>query len=494
MTLVVASLVERSIAGVSDSSRRAFAQGADLVEVRLDYLQRKLSRKMLAEVREAVNGPAIATLRSRSEGGRSKLHGTSRRNVLENVLESGFEYVDLELSADKEIIERVRSEHFRAKTIVSAHSATPISDAEAEARLKLACASGDIGKVAVPCDDASCAVALARIGLRESEKGRRFVIIGMGDQGQLTRACAARIGSEMVYACMAGRPAAAGQLTVPTQKTLLSSKATVLGLVGHPVSHSVSKVFQEMALKKAGLSGIYLALDFPPGTFGREALETLRSVGFKGLNITIPYKKEAFTLCDKTGPEAKATKAVNTIKFADGIIFGENTDVFGFSKMIESKKCIANMKKALVLGAGGAATSIVHVLKKEGVTVDITSRSYGSASSLADATGSRAARLESLMGNDAKYDLVVNCTPAGTRGSDEEIRLPPSVFRKGGLFIDLVYNPPETKLMRLAKRSGARAANGLDMLVHQGAEAFRIWTGIEPDVKAMASAARRALR
>lgn len=494
MTYVVASLVERSISGLADSSKEAFRQGADLVEVRLDHLRLSvLDRRNLSRIREAVRGPAIATLRSSDEGGRSGLRGRAREKALRAVLGAGFEYIDLELAMDRKLLDEARGRSERPGLIASHHFARPASRKEVESRLREACRSGDFGKVAMPCADAGDAVMLASLGVKHSLAGDRFTLIGMGEQGVLTRVCARQMGSSMVYCCLQGRPAAPGQLEIGQQSSLDGGDRTVLGLLGHPLDHSVSRPMQEAALRRAGMTGAYLNLDIPPRELRRDTLDTLCSVGFSGLNVTIPLKEKACSLCDRLSPEAEATGAVNTLMFRGNDIHGENTDVIGFTRAITRKMCIDQETEALVVGAGGASRAAVFALTRASAHVTVASRTPGRAEKVAADLGAEPVPLTSLRREDRRFDLIVNATPVGTRGVGGAAPIPGRLFSRGTLFFDMVYNPAETRTMKAAKARGARALGGLDMLVNQGAESFRLWTGVSPDVKAMRSAARRAL-
>jgi len=491
MTIVVASLVEGSIAGVSRSSKAAFRQGAEAVEVRLDYF-RNLAPSSLPRIRDACDGPTIATLRSTAEGGRSRLTAKARESMLREIVSAGFHGVDLETGNDRALLRELGESKDRPLMIASSHLTDPVSESLVESTLAQACMLGDVGKVAMTCENAAHAVMLASIGLRFAARAKRFVIIGMGDQGQLTRVCAEKIGSSMMYSCVNGKEAAPGQLDVRTQK-LLRGRPLLLGLVGHPVSHSVSKHMQEAALRDLKLAGAYLPLDFPQGTFDLQALTTLRTIGVHGLNVTIPHKAAAFEMADKTEHSASATRAVNTIIFRDGKIIGENTDVFGFSKLIEGKIHITKQSRVLVFGAGGASRAVAHVLKKMGAKFEVADIEATRATELAKAFAGKAVPVRSALATEEPYDLVVNCTPVGMRGMPGN-PVKANLFRRGSVFIDIVYNPELTAAMKLARNKGAKTYSGLEMLVQQGAQSFRLWTGREPDVGVMRNAARRALR
>ncbi len=493
MIQIVASLVERSISGVSDSSKTAFSAGADIVEVRLDHLD-SISDETIREARKAAHGPAIATLRSRSQGGRSALEGRAREEKLLRILGHDFEYMDLELSTDERLLKAVAKEELRPITIASTHFASPVSRTRIEEAVAKACKTADIGKVAMPCEHAGHALMLARTALSLSKTSKRFVLIGMGAQGQLTRICADRLGSELVYSCIPGKEAAPGQLDVSAQRRLMGEKRVLFGLIGHPVSHSVSKPMQEAALADSDMDGVYLPLDFPANELDRRSLALLRDIGFVGVNVTIPHKFWAFEQCTIRGAPAVATRAVNTIKFTRENFVGENTDVKGFSKLIERKLSISKNTKCLLIGAGGAARAVAYVLRRAGAQINVTDTERERARKLARAFKGREVTARDIWREKDSYKLIVNCTPVGMKGASDESPVKDYVFHPGMVFADVIFNPPKTKAMTLAESKGAKAYGGLEMLVQQGAESFRLWTGVGPDVAAMREAARRALQ
>jgi shikimate dehydrogenase/3-dehydroquinate dehydratase type I len=492
MTRIVASLIERDASGISESSKRAYASGADIVELRLDHLK-DLNEGSVLAARQAALGPAIATLRSKHEGGLSKLEGPARGHILRSVIDSDFEYVDLEVRADSGLLKSIRKDELRPVTIASHHFPRPVTRRTVEKAVQIACSMGDIGKVAMPCEHAGHAMDLVQVALNLSKTKKRYIIIGMGRQGSITRICADKLGSELVYACMPGREAASGQLSVESQRAPMDRERILVGLLGHPVSHSVSKPMQEAAMSEAGMIGTYLPLDFPPKELSRRTLHLLKELGFAGINVTIPHKRWAFETCTKKGIAAAATKAVNTIILTRGNIVGENTDVIGFSKLIEGKTSLSEDTRCLVIGAGGAARAVAYHLSKNRVRFAVTDKDMARARALAREFDCRPVTAKELWENDEDFLLVVNCSPVGMKGVSADSPVKDFVFKPGAVFIDIIFNPPKTTAMALAEAKGARAFGGLEMLVQQGAESFRLWTGREPNVDAMREAARRAL-
>jgi len=491
MTLTVASLIEPDIASAGKSAKLAFSQGADVVEVRLDHFK-DIGPETVRKLRREILGPAIATLRSKREGGESAHGPEERTQILTAALESSFEYVDFELETDRRLLRKLAKEDWESEAIVSAHILEPTSRAKIQKTLREASALGDIAKVAMQCDTATDALMLCEIGLGLSGRKKKYVLLGMGGQGQITRAVADTLGSCMAFSCLEGKAAAPGQLDTIAQCNILNSPRRVFGLIGHPVSHSVSKPMQEAALAALGMAGIYLPLDFEPGTLDRKALRTLQRVGFSGVNVTIPYKGKAFELCDEVLQNAEATKAVNTITFKKVRFVGENTDVKGFSSSIDGKIYILRDSKALLIGAGGVARAIAYLLAERGARITVTDIDMRAANRLARSCHGRPVTLKKLTKSDEAFDIVVNCSPVGMKGQPGN-PLKSSLLGYRSTYFDVVYNPPVTEAMALARESGSRVFGGLEMLVQQGAESFRLWTGIEPNVYAMREAARRAL-
>ena len=494
MTSVVASLVERGIAGVSRSSTRAFDSGADIVELRLDHISHVTTRHaLLDDIRAAVDGPAIATYRSVDEGGRGRLTGDRRRELLSRVLDAGFEYVDLELKKDGALIDDI-GKTSKPKIISSFHFGSSASMREVRAKLRRGCESGDVAKVAMPCEHAGHAIALARVALEFRKERRAFALMGMGPQGQLTRVCAREIGSRLVYACIPGRPAAPGQLDIRQQKRLLCKDSVKLALLGHPVGHSVSKPMQEAALRSVGLDGVYMSLDIPSSAMTKDAMTTLFDIGLDGLNVTIPHKERAYRMSDKRERSAVSTGAVNTMARRKGSIVGENTDVLGFLRLIESKKVDVKDADVLVVGAGGAARAVCEALVREGARVTIAARRSSRAAGLARKFRADWTPLATAGSAHPRADVVVNSTPIGTKGTPlESTSIPEGLLRSCSVFVDLVYNPRTTRSMEVARNNGCVAHDGLEMLVRQGEEAFRIWTGKSPDVTRMRRAAAKGV-
>ena len=265
-----------------------------------------------------------------------------------------------------------------------------------------------------------------------------------------------------------------------------------LGIIGHPVAHSLSPAIQGAALRAAGVDATYERWDTPLDALAAR-IAALREPDCLGANVTIPHKQNVLALLDEVAPLAAKIGAVNTIVNDGGRLSGHNTDGGGFVAALREAGFEPAGKSFLLVGAGGAARGIAFALRRAGAAaIAISNRTAARAEALAEAVGGDAAPFEAP---PAPYDCVVNCTSAGMHGSGAEDALPcdPTAAGPATLVVDIVYAPEETPLLRAARDAGLPVLGGLPMLIHQGALAFELWTGRPAPLDAMREAARAAL-
>ncbi len=265
------------------------------------------------------------------------------------------------------------------------------------------------------------------------------------------------------------------------------------GIIGYPIGHSVSPDMHNAAFKHLGLDAIYLKFEVKPEDL-RDAIFGAKALGFKGFNVTIPHKEAVLKFVKPVGI-AKRIGAVNTIDIPK--LEGYNTDAYGALKALESAGVDVEGKVALVVGAGGAGRAIAFILAEKGATVIVTNRTESRGLKLAedvrkvgDCIFYPYDKLEDLKG---KIDIIINATPLGMKGFEQKLPVPEELIESKVVVFDTVYNPPETPLIKTAKRKGCKVVYGIDMLVYQGAEAFKIWTGLDAPVDVMKKAAFSAL-
>jgi shikimate dehydrogenase len=278
-----------------------------------------------------------------------------------------------------------------------------------------------------------------------------------------------------------------------------------VGVIGYPLEHSLSPVFQQPALDHLGLDIRYEAWPTPPERLA-ETVGGLRAPDRLGANVTIPHKEAVILLLDELDGLARRVGAVNTIVNRDGRLFGYNTDVEGFLRALRQDGGFdPGGCRVLVAGAGGAARAVVVALIEAGAaSIIVINRTFARATRLVEDLLSVAGETElhalpdmytSWSASAVGCRLLVNCTSVGLAGTPEEKESPVPVdtIPAVSLVFDLLYLPAETRLMAAARRRGARVLGGFPMLIDQGAASLRLWTGREPPVDVMFAAARKAL-
>lgn len=278
----------------------------------------------------------------------------------------------------------------------------------------------------------------------------------------------------------------------------LSGSTTPFAVLGHPIGHTLSPVMHNSAFKALGMDAVYLAFDVAPENL-QSVLPAMADMGFGGVNLTVPLKETAFRNLKQMNESARRLGAVNTVEFAsDGSIIGHNTDGDGFVTAVkEGFGESVSGDRVFIMGCGGAGRAVAITCAAEGcaelILTDVdegrTARLLDELANLSPETRTRAisADKHAWIEASAGADIVVQATPVGMKKTDESL-LPPSAFRSGQVAFDLVYMYPETAFMKAAIEGGASAANGLAMLLYQGAKAFSIWTGQVPAVEAMRTA------
>jgi shikimate dehydrogenase len=289
------------------------------------------------------------------------------------------------------------------------------------------------------------------------------------------------------------------------------------GLVGYPLGHSLSPGIHAAALQSLGLQGEYELFPVPPNSGGEaelvRRLESVRAGEVHGLNVTIPHKQKVIPLLDDLSPAAGAIGAVNTIFQQDGNLIGDNTDAPGFWADLNNRLDLklGAASRVLILGAGGSARAAAYALLKHDFYVTIAARRIGQAQALCDHLSVYSRRLSVLdldlislwesaslrnqgfesLENHSPYSLIVNATPVGMYPHIQASPWPLGVpFPENVSIYDLVYNPPETLLVKHARADGLPAVTGLGMLVEQAALAFERWTGLSAPRDIMMAAAQ----
>lgn len=273
---------------------------------------------------------------------------------------------------------------------------------------------------------------------------------------------------------------------------LITGHTKLTGLLGSPVSHSISPTMHNEAFRHLNLDFVYLAFDVGTSNL-RDAVEGLKALNARGYNVTMPDKNLMCQLVDKLTPAAEITGSVNTVINDNGILTGHTTDGTGYMRAIEDAGHNIKGKKMTLLGAGGAATAICAQAAIDGVSeIDIFKRkntTWKQTQKFVDLVNTRTdckvslydfADAASLRNSLNKSTILTNATSIGMEPDIENTPIMDETFFYPGLIVsDIIYHPQETKLLKLAKKNGCFTCNGLYMLLYQGAASFELWTGQE---------------
>jgi shikimate dehydrogenase len=280
----------------------------------------------------------------------------------------------------------------------------------------------------------------------------------------------------------------------------ISGKTRVCGVIGDPIEHSLSPTIHNAAFRHLGLDFVFLAFRVKAADL-ENAVRGMRGLGIHGLNVTMPHKSTVTAYLDTMDPAVKFLGSANTILNRDGKLSGFNTDGVGALKALRENGIALAEKTLLLLGAGGAAKAIAFSLAKEVGELVVLNRATEKAQELAErltrTLGKKvvggALTPDAVADNLQDSDVLINATSVGMNPAANQSIVPLQLLRSDLTVMDIVYNPVETKLAKDAKAAGARVISGVEMLIHQGAASFEIWTGHEAPIEVMRNAALNKL-
>ncbi len=282
----------------------------------------------------------------------------------------------------------------------------------------------------------------------------------------------------------------------------VDAKTLVYGLIGNPVRHSRSPQMHNAAFRSLGINAVYVCFEVRRKEDLKKAIDGIRTLGLAGVNVTVPYKEAVIKFLDEITLVSKRIGAVNTIFWRGDKLIGTNTDAEGFIRDLrDTCRFSAKNKKILIIGAGGASRAVSFALADAGaVQIYLTDIDYSKVKKLVTSlkkeypgcviAGIKSPEIEKVARN---IDLLVNATPVGMKEGDPEV-VDLNLFNRNTLVYDLVYSPSITPLLRRAKKLKMPCANGLGMLLRQGALAFKHWTGKNPPIEVMEKALRRIMK
>src|SRR5947208_9589238 len=447
------------------------------IEFRLDYIARPalaLSRiKEFTEFHPHVT--VIATCRRAASGGKFQGSIAAQLEILAKAAAAGCQLVDIELQTAIRLkpaqLDRLRS---KAAIVLSFHDFKATQKLD-ETLKKMSTYPADFYKIVSTATSLYDNVVMMKF-LEKHQDAHSLVGLCMGEQGIISRVLGVRAGSAFTFGALtADEKTAPGQVTAHELRSIyridqVDAATKVYGVAGDPIEHSLSPAIMNAALRRENVNGVFLALH---AKSLKDLLACVKEIPIHGLAITMPHKQAILPHLDNSDPFTAKIRACNTIvRSADGKLYGFNTDTSGVVRPLEQRIGLQNAK-ILVLGAGGAARAAVFGLKDRGAQVSILNRSVAAAQKLGRQARARTIKRPEL--KKLEFDVIINATPVGM-GNTKESPLNAEEIKAKYVF-DMVYDPSETRLLKLAKERGCEVIAGSEMFVHQAARQFEIWTG-----------------
>lgn len=474
---VCVAVVGSDAAEMTDKAE-TLARDNSFLEFRLDYLSKpKLAIPRIKRFVDSHHDTVVlATCRRTASGGKFRGSIASQLDVLSKAAAAGCQLVDVELqTASKCKPEQLKKLRSRVALILSFHDFRGTKKLD-ETLEKMLAYPADFYKLVSTATSLSDNVSMIKFLVRESDK-HSLVGMCMGEQGIISRVLGVRAGSVFTFGSAgAGEETAAGQIMARELRNTyridqVDVATRIYGVVGDPVSHSLSPAIMNAAFRRENVNAVYVALH---AKTLKDLLTCIREIPIHGISVTMPYKEAILPHLDNTDSHSEKIGACNTIVRAqDGKLYGFNTDASGIIRPLERRLNTLEGARILVIGAGGAARAAVFGLKERGSEVYILNRSAAPAKKLAHQARARIMKRPEL--KKMAFDVIINATPVGM-GNKRETPLQEKEINARYVF-DMVYDPAETRLLKLARDRGAQIIPGIEMFVHQAARQFEIWTG-----------------
>lgn len=476
-------ITEKNASNILKSAIKSKSRNMNFIEIRLDYLTDfKNIKDVIIELKKQ-GFTIIATNRKRNEGGQSSFKESERVRSLLECVHAGCDYVDIEISTNKKTRKKIvkESQKSNCKIIASKHfmTRTPTFK-ELRVTLEEAKSFGQIGKIVT---FASSIIDCDRVlNLIDYSLKNNFPLLAFcfGEEWAFTRILALKNGAPFMY-CSENKKKASGQMSPD-----FDEETDIYALIGDPVLGSLSPDIHNLTFKKNRINAKYFAIKVKK-TELEFAIKFIKKYEIKGFNITIPHKINIINYLDELSTNVKNIGAVNTVVNKDGSLEGFNTDSIGGVTSLKMAGVDLKNKKVLILGAGGTARAIAFALKEEKIgKLIILNRTHKRALLLSEelenqGMNSVSGSLEEINLFLMDTDVLINCTPVGMKGYNEnESVISIEQFHSNLVVMDVVYKPYRTKLLIDAGKASCKIISGLDMLVFQAVESFRIWKNIVP--------------
>lgn len=452
------------------------SQDVDMVELRLDLFDR-LDLSELQRLQNSFSIPMIFTLRSQCHGGYYQKSEDERLAEIRDLVQLKPDFLDLENDVPTTFIQEISTQYPSIKLILSHHnfSETPNDLDALFARMQKTPVS--YYKIALMANN--CLDAMRLLFWVKNKNHGKIISISMGSHGQISRILSPVIECPFSYAIPDGEnEIAPGQISVKKliegyHFNTLNHQTAVYGLIGDPVTSSISDITHNMFMKEFGYQGVYVKIQVLKNEL-RDFLRYAKQFSFRGLSVTMPLKEEVLKYIDHIDPQALEIGAVNTLVFEEGQILGFNTDGIGALNAIEQIETVES-KRIIILGAGGAARAIAHEALRRGGIVTILNRNHHKVLQVSRDLKCRGLALEEMKACfEEGYDVLINCTPVGLPISSDHIV-------SQTIVMDITTMPKETELIQLASHKGCRIVYGYQMFIEQALGQFQLWFSRDSD-------------
>ena len=464
---------------------------ADIVELRIDYIpELQNAEACIEESLKRKIKPVIITNRPVREGGKFNGSEQDRLRLLQKAIDLGVDYVDVEYDSIKQITRRNSS-----KIIISHHNFKETPHDLSKIYDEICQQKPDIVKIVTHANDITDNIRIFELLQSTNIPTISFC---MGELGYISRILTGKFGGFLTFASLEkGKESAPGQLTADELSKIyhfkdINKETKLYGIIGNPVSHSMSPAIHNAAFTEKGLKNVYVPLKIANiDTFMKEC----REIDFQGFSVTIPHKESVLPLLDDLDPNARRIGAINTIVNRNGKLTGYNTDcmaaVIGLECSLKETDETLNNKKVSIIGAGGAARAIAFGLKEKGCDITIFNRTIERAEKLSHDVKCKFESFEEIHQIDS--DILINTTSIGMFPNVDQTPVSKDILKEGMIVFDAVYNPIETRLLREANENGCHTVNGLSMFINQAAEQFRLWTNIDAPIELMTKVVKEML-
>ena len=466
-------------------------QGADLVELRLDYINDPANLKRLIADRPC---PVVITCRRKRDGGKYKGSEEERLILLRSAIAEGVEYVDLEEDVAAQV-----PRFGNTRRIISLHDFRKTPDDLEEIHRRLSGLDPDVIKICTMANNPGDNLRMLRL----VEKSKLPTVgLCMGDMGLPSRILAGRFGAPFTYATFSHeRALAPGQLSFEQMKNVyhydqIDRETDVYGVIADPIGHSLSPLIHNAAFRHLKLNKVYVPIRVPRESLS-EFIDQAPQMGVKGLSVTIPHKETVIEKLTQADEAVRGIGAANTVVFDGDQRHGFNTDYQAAMDSLEAALDTADKgpgqlegKTALVLGAGGVGKAIVFGLVRRGAKLVLTDGLPERAQELAERFECRT--IDWSLRHTVSADVLINCTPVGMHPNVDETPYDKHHLRPGTIVFDVVYNPENTLLVKDARARNCKVITGVEMFVRQACLQFKLFTGHDGPADLMRDVLKRA--